>query len=227
MMLKGKQSLIMALSIILSLCVTVFGTLAYFTDSDTVVNTFTVGNVDITVNETEVDPNGEPTGNEERVEANEYHLMPGHTYTKDPTMTVHAGSEHSYVRMLVTLNKLEELKAIAGLGGEDFQLENIVEGLNPEIWVPYGVTEDEQANTVTYEFRYHETVDASELQEDLVLEALFESLVIPGEVTGEELATIADLELTINGHAIQILGFDNADEAWAAFDAQVTPAEGE
>lgn len=221
MMFKGKRTLIMAASIVLSLCLTVFGTLAYLSDSHTVVNTFTVGNVDITVNETEVDPNGEPTGNEERVETNEYHLMPGHTYTKDPTMTVHPGSEHSYVRMVVTLNKLEELKAIACLGGEDFTIENIISGWDSELWSLHATTEDEASNTVTYEFRYHETVDASELEEDLVLEPLFTEISMPGEITGEELATIADLELTIHGHAIQVLGFDDADEAWTAFDAQV------
>jgi hypothetical protein len=195
-----------------------------------VENTFTVGQVEITLAETKVDEYGEAlTGEAAGTTAtgNEYKLIPGHTYTKDPTMTVHAGSEHSYVRMVVTLNKLEELKAIASLGGEDFTIENMISGWDNEIWTLHATTEDAEANTVTYEFRYHETVDASALEEDLVLEPLFTDITIPGEITGEELATIADLELTIHGHAIQVLGFDDADAAWSAFEAQVGDAEGE
>jgi len=36
-------------------------------------------------------------------------------------------------------------------------------------------------------------------------------------MTGEQLATIADLEITVEAHAIQAAGFADADEAWAAF----------
>ncbi len=222
-MFKSKRALIMAVAVLMSLSLSIYGTLAYLTDSDTVVNTFTVGNVDITVDETEVTPDGEPTGEDNRVESNNYHLMPGHTYVKDPTTTVHAGSEESFIRMVVTLNKLSELKGIAALGGENFALENLVTGLDSAIWVPVpaATVEDEEANTITYEFRYYQTVDASAATEDIVLEPLFTNIVIPGEVTGDELATLADMQILINGHAIQSLSFADADAAWAAFDAQV------
>lgn len=220
-MFKAKRTIIMALAILVSLSLSIYGTLAYMTDSSTVVNTFTVGNVDITVDETEVTPDGQPTPDDNRVESNEYHLLPGHTYTKDPTMTVHAGSEESYLRMTVTLDKLEELKAIAALGGESFTLANIADGMDDSIWVPAGVVEDAEANTVTYEFHYYQTVDMTEAAEDLMLEPLFTSIVIPGEVTGDELATLSEMQITINGHAIQAYGFDNAEAAWTAFEAQV------
>ena len=55
---------------------------------------------------------------------------------------------------------------------------------------------------------------------DLVLEPLFKTIEIPGEITGDELATLADLEVVVNGHAIQTYSFASADEAWTAFDAQ-------
>ena len=66
----------------------VFGTLAYLTGTDTVNNTFTVGNVKITLDEAKVTTDGTPVEGADRVKANEYHLLPGHTYTKDPTVTV-------------------------------------------------------------------------------------------------------------------------------------------
>ena len=141
-------------------------------------------------------------------------------------MTVKQGSEESFVRMLVTINCLSELKAIFG---DDFLPENYVSGWDRSIWIPESVTEDAATNTATYEFRYYKTVDASEADADIVLEPLFTSFTLPGEVTGEELATIADLEIVAVGNAIQTLGFaDDAaagttaeDAAWAAFDAQV------
>jgi hypothetical protein len=40
---------------------------------------------------------------------------------------------------------------------------------------------------------------------------------VPEAMTGEQLATLAELKITIEAHAIQMSGFANADEAWAAF----------
>ncbi len=227
-MLKSKKSILLIISLLLATTVSVFGTLAYLSDSHTMVNTFTVGNVDIDLDEAEVNPDGTVTTNpdgtptDNRIDdGNEYHLLPGCSYVKDPTVTVNAGSEESYVRMLVTLNKLQELKAIECLGGENFLPENFVSGWDREVWIPYAIEEDTENNTVTYEFRYYQTVSTVDSEEDLVLPALFTSIEVPGEITGDELATIADLEITVHGHAIQTASFDNADAAWAAFDAQV------
>ena len=216
--MKSKAKvLILALCAVLLVVGSVMGTLAYLTDTKEVVNTFTVGDVEIKVDEVPVTPDGKPIEGEDRVEGNEYHLIPGQTYTKDPTMTVVKGSEESYVRMLVTINCISELRAIFG---EDFLPHEFIEGKDSSIWV-YENTVENGDNTVTYEFRYYKTVDAFEATEDIVLEPLFTSFTIPGEMTGEQLATIADLEIRVEGHAIQTLGFDTDDAAWAAFDAQM------
>ena len=80
----------------------VFGTLAYLTGTDTVNNTFTVGNVKIALDEAKVTTDGTPVEGADRVKANEYHLLPGHTYTKDPTVTVKANSETCWLFVEVT-----------------------------------------------------------------------------------------------------------------------------
>ena len=230
-MFKSRRTIAMVLALIVSMGLSVYGTLAYLSDNEQVVNTFTVGKVDITLDETKVDIDGQPTGETERVESNEYHLLPGHSYVKDPTVTVKAGSEESYIRAIVTLNKLSEITAIPSLGGEDFLPENFVTGWDRNIWIPTAVAKDEAANTVTYEFRYHKTVDAKDAAEDIVLEPLFQTIEIPGEITGDELATLSELEVVVNGHAIQSYSFADANEAWAAFEAQApttvseTPAD--
>lgn len=209
--------LIAALCAVLLVVGSVMGTLAYLTDRQAVVNTFTVGNVDITVDEAPVTPDGEVIPGEDRVEGNDYHLIPGQTYTKDPTMTVKKGSEESYVRMMVTINCISQLR---GIFGDGFLPHEYIDGKDSNIWV-YNSTVENGDNTVTYEFRYYKTVDAFEATEDIVLEPLFTSFTIPGELTGEQLATIADLEIRVEGHAIQTASFDNADAAWTAFGDQI------
>ena len=215
--MKAKNKILaLALSAIILVTATVFGTLAYLTSRDSVVNEFTVGNVAIIVDEAKVNLDGTLANTTERVDTNKYHLVPGNTYIKDPTVTVKAKSEESYIRMFVTINNLSDLKAIFGA---NFLPQNYVEGWDNTVWAPAGLTES--GDEVTYEFRYFETVDASDSASDIVLPALFESFTLPGEVSGQELNTISDLKITVVGHAIQASTFNSADEAWAAFDAQM------
>lgn len=213
-MKKARKAMMLGLAAAMLVCVSVMGTIAYLTSKDSVANTFTVGNVAITLDEADVKLDGTLESNN-RVEGNEYKLIPGQTYIKDPTMTVKAGSEKSYVRMKVTINCYAELKAIFG---DDFLPENYVEGWDKTVWIPKGV--DTEGNTVTYEFRYKETVNAVDATEDLKLPALFTSFTLPGTVTGTQLATIADLKIDVVGEAIQAATFADVDAAWSAFDTQ-------
>lgn len=228
-MKKVTKALLLTLCALALVAGTILGTLAYLTDRSSVENTFTVGNVDIKVDETDVDENGvqETTPEGEtmpRVEENDYHLIPGQSYVKDPTMTVIKGSEESYVRMMVTITHYNQLKAIFG---KDFLPENFASDWDREIWPCVGIT-DNGDNSVTYEFRYHTTVDASNAEEDMVLEPLFTAINVPGALTGEEMATIADMKIIVEGHAIQAATFEAdtentltaADVAWAAFEQQ-------
>lgn len=214
-----KKSKVLLLSICALALVTasVFGTLAYLTSEDTVVNTFTVGKVKITLDETAVNPDGTPIDNADRVKQNNYHLVPGNTYTKDPTMTVIKGSEESYVRMLLTINCMKEFDDI--YAPEVAVLTDIFNGYDANNWVYIATDRNETANTVTYEFRYKETVKPS-ADADTVLDALFDSITVPSQFDSDDMDSISDLKITVVGHAIQASGFDDADTAWIAFDAQ-------
>lgn len=210
--MKRSKPLVLALCAVLLVVGTILGTVAYLQDTASVVNTFTVGNVHLKLDEAVVDEKGEPTGG--RTESgNAYHLLPGETYTKDPTVTVLKGSEESYVRMMLTLNCASELDAIFAPNGA--VLTEIFKGYDATKWEYVDVTRGND-NTITYEFRYFETVKP-EKDTDLVLDALFDTVIVPNTMTGEQLATIADLKITVEAHAIQAAGFANADEAWAAF----------
>lgn len=103
------KALLLTLCAVLLVAATVFTTVAYLKSTDEVVNTFTVGKVKITLDEARVTPDGTPVEGADRVKSNEYHLLPGHTYTKDPTVTVEKGSDKSYIRMKVTFNQAKAL----------------------------------------------------------------------------------------------------------------------
>lgn len=94
-MKKAKKVLLLALCAILLVAGSVMGTLAYLTSQASVENTFTAGNVTITMVESDVDEYGQNANG--TTNGNEYKLVPGHTYTKDPTITVGSNSENCYV----------------------------------------------------------------------------------------------------------------------------------
>lgn len=102
--MKKKTILVAAIAVMLVAALVVGGTLAYFTDkSDAKVNTFTVGNVAIDLEE--------PNWN-----ADESHtLLPGARYAKDPTITVKEGSQDAYVFLKLDLNKYVSLINLMGV----------------------------------------------------------------------------------------------------------------
>lgn len=206
------KALVLAACAILLVVTTVFATMAFLTSQDTVVNTFTVGNVKINLDEAEVDEMGVKDGTTRTETGNEYKLLPGHTYTKDPTVTVLAGSEECYVRILVTLDKIDTIDTLF----PNADLTKIFNDISSD-WTAAGAAKGD--GTRTYEFRYKETVDASESDEDITLAALFSGFTMPDDLTGEQIATLKDAKMTIVAEAIQADGFDDADAAWAAFPA--------
>lgn len=260
---RKLRKVLLALSCMLTLvAVTVGATLAYLTDTAEVVNTFTVGNVDIDLNETDVDENGS-------TKENGYHLVPGQTYTKDPTVTIKANSEPSYVRMLVTVEDYADLERIclwassqqitgymSNVGGAVIEPSNVgsVVALDKFTtnmsadWKCVLIKRDFDNSRCVYEFRYKEPTEKKEA--DYPLNPLFQAIQIPGWMTNNMLKALsagyagaphftyygdfgvydASLEnqafgnpfkITVRAEAIQAAGFDNADEAWAAFDAQM------
>lgn len=218
-MKNTKKILLICICVIAVLTVSVVGTLAYLTDTDYAVNTFTIGQVSISIDEAKVNADGTPVAGADRVKANEYHILPGLKYTKDPTVTVDGGSEDAYVRMILTVHNASDVQAILtkyNLG--DFSV--LIGGWDKNTWLYEGFTEDTTNNTISFEFRYKEVVAKSAT--DAKLTALFDTLIVPGEITGEEMKDLYDggFKMEVFGHAIQAAGFDTEDAAWDAFDTQ-------
>ena len=219
-MKKTHKALLLTMCAILLVVASVLGTIAYLTAEESVQNTFTVGSVELKLDEAKVDEMGEPEEGAARVKANEYHLLPGHTYVKDPTVTVVKGSDEAYVRMLVQVDGYANLVTAfpakeywynEQVGGM-FLLEKLCAGWDSNVWEMTSF-----ANGV-YEFRYYQTVNAIDATEDIVLDALFDTITVPGSVVNDELAALKDVKINVTAQAIQADGFDTADEAWDAFE---------
>ena len=208
-----SKALLLSLCAVLLVTASVLGTMAYLTSQDTVTNTFSVGSVAIKLDEAKANPDGSLVAGADRVKTNSYKLLPGHTYKKDPMVTVRKGSEPSYIKMTVTFSEASALDAIFAPTGTD--LTSIFNGYDPANWIYKGNTKDATANTRTYEFWYKETVGAPD--GDVPLDALFDSITVPGTITNKQLATIEGMTITVNAYAIQADGFADAEAAWAAY----------
>ena len=190
--MKTKK-LVAAAAVAATLCVTIGGTLAWLTDTETVTNTLTVGDVEITLDEAKVDDNGQEITGEGRVQANTYKLFPGKEYDKDPTVTVAEGSEDCYVFVTVD-NGLAEIE-----GDTTIEAQMTANG-----WV----------RVDTYEgLDVYAKAAAQSAGAELVV---FEHFTVSGTVTGEALADYAGETIVVNAYAVQAEGFESAEAAWDA-----------
>lgn len=89
-----KKTVAILMACVLMLGCVMGGTLAWLTDkTDEVVNTFTVGDIDITLTET---PNTD-SNNDNQNDCWSAILIPGNTYKKDPVVSVTEDSEDCYL----------------------------------------------------------------------------------------------------------------------------------
>ncbi len=223
-----KKILAITLCIAMLAIMVVSGTMAYFTDTDAKTNTFTMGKVDIALEEPSYVP----------ADDGKLKVFPGQSYPKDPTVTVAADSEDCYLVATVTVNKLANLndlyatdttgikqswglsltgegKLISG-GIADYTAvkaeENNVSGtlLNDTVFMTY--SEDAAADTLTYTFYFKNIHHAGEK------EVLFTNVNIPTIIDNGDID--GDLDIIVNAYAIQAVGFNNVYDAYAAYIAQ-------
>ena len=189
-----KKTLTVILALVLVVVMSVAGTVAYLTSQDTVTNTFTVGKVEITLDETDVDVYGAKDG-ETRVTANTYKLIPGHSYIKDPVVHVAADSENCWVFVKVT-NEIAAIEAPASA------TDPVYVQINQQI-TKNGWTALEGQPGV-----YYMTYTKGQTDKDL---EVFQSFKVAGNA---DISTYAGKTIVINAYAIQSDGFGTASAAW-------------
>ncbi len=186
-----KKIIGLVLAAVLLISASVMGTLAYLTSTDSVTNTFTVGNVAITLDEAKANLDGTLVEGAARVQENEYKLLPGHSYAKDPTVHVDPASEDCWLFVKVE-NGIADIEAAA----------TIADQMAAKGWTLVAGTTNIYAHA-----------DIAKAGDDVIV---FETFTVDGNVANEALAAYAESEITITAYAIQADGFDTAAAAWAA-----------
>lgn len=209
--MKKSKAILMALCAVLLVAASVMGTLAYLTSTDSVTNTFTVGNVKITLDEKDTD---EDTNTDDNVtvngvirdKANVYHLLPGHTYTKDPIVRVDANSENCYLFVKV----VNEIAAIEEKGTNEAPATTTVAAqMAAKGWAAV----DPDNGIYVYG-----TADAPTAVEGGENVTVFEKFVIDDTVNNTTLAGYNNKTITVTAYAVQADGFDgeSAADIWTA-----------
>lgn len=191
-MKTARKVLILALCAVLLVSATIMGTMAYLTSQAEVVNTFTVGSVAITLDETDVD------GNAGRDTENAYKLLPGHTYTKDPIIHVASTSEDCYLFVKV----VDGIKAIEADT-------TVAAQMAAKGWKTVDGVENVYVYTVNNE---NAAVSAGS---DV---PVFNNFKILDGVTNTVLAEYKNKTITVTAYAVQKDGFEGktAAEIWNA-----------
>lgn len=188
------KALALALCAVLLVVTTVFVTMAFLTSKDTVTNTFTVGKVTITLDEADVNNDGTYVSNKDaRVDANEYKLIPGHTYIKDPTIHVADDSEECWLFVKVE-NGLANAEAE---GATSIESQMAAKG-----WAKVEGTD-------VYAYATKQAAGA-----DVVV---FDNFKIAGTT---DVSLYEDAEIVVTAYAIQADGFATAAAAWADAGAE-------
>ena len=210
------------------LCVTLVAlaaigaTFAYLTDSKTVKNTFTVGDVKIKLDETNVNA---PEG--DRVTSNTYNVYPGAVVTKDPIVH-NTGKNGAYVRAVVTI---EDGMNWLGLYNENVWTAPQEAAFNAMINNTLG--EGWELVDIAYDMSgpNHPTSDfVATLKYTKVLEAgkdttaMFSQIAFPTKLTGKDVTTRigqnGEFGINVVAQAIQADVFENWVDAFAAYDAK-------
>lgn len=194
---RSFRGLVLVLALTLIVGVAGGATFAWLTaKSDTVVNTFTYGDINITLEEN--------TGSD-------YKIIPGVDIEKDPLVTVEAGSEACWLFV-----KVEEENWPEFADGEG---ENAVRKVNYDIadgWTK-GDGTDIPANVY-----YREVAAKDAAQEFPVLKG--NKITVSDTLTKINIKGISTTtpKLSITAYAIQKDGMDTAAKAWAAIPDTTT-----
>ena len=217
-MKKMYKAMLLVLCAVLLVAGSVMGTLAYLkAQTGTVTNAMTVGKVEITLDEAKVNVYGEKLAKDDSVwetgkeladrvaDGNKYKLIPGHTYVKDPKITVAANSEASYlfVRIRNDINGIE--------AADD---NTIAQQMAANGWTPL-----ESGSRIYYRSAAATAEEAKEYP-------VFASFTIADDANDSEYRNNISSEtvVAVTAYAVQADGFSDAQAAWkATYGAPTNP----
>lgn len=226
-----KRNMITACAVLLVAVMTLGSTLAFFTDTETKTNVFTMGNLDITLAETWTPADGEK-------------MVPGDTVVKAPKVTAVKGD--GYMRVTVTIldkntgvapgTKVTDAARIAKIKetlyhdangaiivpGTKYSTADIAKwnvGDVKKVYNDSAFTETVKAPGV-FVYTYKNTTTKNIFKEGMDA-TLLTNVVIPSDWNLKDIELLGKYDIEIKAEAIQAEGFANDVEAFAALDAQI------
>ena len=193
---SASKIILLFLTFALVFGVAVGGTIAWLmASSETVVNTFTYGNIDIALEETDTEKDSDEDPN-----TNTYEMFPGRTISKDPRVIVRAENEACWLFVRITESP--------NFG--DFMTYDVADG-----WTP--LTDDDGAAVPGV--WYMEVEEDRDSQDKTVSVLENDEVTVKEEVTKEMLHDLSESgdypTMTFVAYAVQRESIDSAFEAWS------------
>lgn len=222
--MKLNRTLSLCLTLVLCAGLAIGGTLAFYTDSAEVKNTFNLTEgVDITLTEAEVEKKGDKWEvTDKRTEVgNTYDgIYPGAHMPKDPTVTLKENSDDAYVRVKVTATNGMNWLGLYADGDNKFTnpgteeiFHNLTGGTLGKGWelADIAINMPDVVYTLVYNVRLSANQSSTPAFTEIVLDA---------DINGEDLATRLgkSFEVNVVAEAIQAASFDSAKDAFANND---------
>ena len=217
---RNSRFLVLTLTVVLAVGSVVSGTVAWLiAGTDPVVNTFTYGDINLKLEETKVDEKGNPVdldndGNlDKTITGNEYEMVPGEEYLKDPAVTVLEGNEACWLFV-----KLEEKGGVTITNGDgstksynfdDYLTYSVADGWNQlldENGAPVEgiyfrqVGEDTDDTAVSYEILKDNKIS--------VLGTVTKEMLNALDNNGQDTANADYPSLSVTAYAVQYSGFE-------------------
>ena len=181
-MTTTKKLVIAVIALSLALICAIGGTLAFLVaETKPVTNTFTYGEITISLWENVLDENGNVT-DEKDYDGIEYgKIVPGDVVNKNPTVTVSNGSEPCYVYVLIE-NQLGDAASY---------------DIKEDVWEEIGRSE----NKLLYRYKVDDgIVNAADAEKNLVV---FEKLVFSSDLDKNTIGALAGKNVVISAYAHQ------------------------
>lgn len=235
-MRHSSKYLVLLFAMLLAVGTVVGGTVAWLiAETEPVVNTFTYGDIDLLLDETKLDENGNTVDEngdgvpdrvpDETTPGNTYKMLPGKEYLKDPRVTVKAGNEACW--LFIKLEEKGGATIVKGDGSmvlytfDDYLTYAVAEGWTglqqlDESGIP---KTDAEGNPVYVEGVYFRKFDKdwdglpeslAVLAEDKisVKTAVDKDMLNALDDNGEDIANATYPELSITAYAVQYSGFE-------------------
>ncbi len=195
-----KKILSICLVAVIAVMAIAGASLAYFTDNEEAVNTFTFGNVDIELSETEwVAPDA---------------VIPAVAYAKNPVVS-NIGDNAAWIKVDVTLSDATAFIAAATKYNitDLSTIFTIADDFDSK-WVLAEVKQPTAENdTLTYSY-YYKTL----LEEEADTGALFTAVTLPKQFNNADMNAIGDdFTITITAHGMQDANFASVQDAFREY----------